>query len=109
MQQLEKDFNSLSSAIILEDYNAIEKAAIALADHPQPKDQLPLIAKKLGGRLPDFKSFDGRVHDSAKEIAKLVKKKDMKGILHNYSVVIENCMGCHVRFRSEISTFLNTK
>lgn len=109
MQGLEKSMNNMNTAIFNADYIAIEKAAQEIASHPKPKSELSTIVKTLNIRLFSFKSLDGRVQDSAVEIAKLAKKKDMSGILKKHTIIINNCVKCHTEFRDEISKALAKK
>lgn len=103
---LGQSMNSLNDGIFKEDYDLIQKSALKIAIHPQPKAQLPVIAKTLGKEISQFKSYDMKVHDSAMEIAKLAKKKDMFKILESHKVIMENCVSCHKPFREKVSKVL---
>jgi len=107
MRGLEKSLHKLDHGIFLEDFKLIKKSAMEIAIHPKPLGELPRIMKKLGKRVPIFKAFDLRVHKAAKEIAELTAKKDMTGILNKHSVMMKNCVGCHLQYRIEIASLLN--
>ena len=107
MKNLGKSMDDLNYGIFYEDFKKIEEAAANIADHPKPKSQLPTIIKTLNIRMPRFKSFDSKVHDSAKEIVELAQKKDMNGILKKHKVIMKNCVACHSQFRSEVSRALS--
>ena len=96
----------LDRGIFYEDFKLIAKGAQNVAEHPKPAKQLPIVVKTLGKRMAKFKSFDGKVHNSAAEIVKLAKKKDMNGILKRHRVIVTNCVACHNQFRKEISSAL---
>ncbi len=102
MRGLSTSMNSLNQGIFYEDFHLIEKAALELANHPKPVNQLPIVMKTLKERMPGFKKFDGKVHNSALNIASLAKKKDLDGILKQHRVIMNNCVACHAKFRAEI-------
>lgn len=107
MQGLGESMDELSRGIFYEDFKVIEKAAYKVANHPKPKSQLPTVIKTLNIRMPKFKSFDSKVHDSAMEIVEFAKKRDMDNILKKHKVIMNNCVACHTQFRSEISKALS--
>ena len=107
MQGLGDSMDELNRGIFYEDFKVIEKAAFKVANHPKPKTQLPTVIKTLNIRMPKFKAFDSKVHDSAMEIVEFAKKKDMDNILKKHKVIMNNCVACHTQFRSEISNALS--
>ncbi|WP_127718253.1 cytochrome c [Halobacteriovorax sp. HLS] len=107
MQGLGESMDELNRGIFYEDFKIIEKAAYKVANHPKPKSQLPTVIKTLNIRMPKFKSFDSKVHDSAMEIVEFAKKRDMDNILKRHKVIMNNCVACHTQFRSEISKALS--
>jgi len=109
MQGLEKSMGMLNKGIFYDDFNMIEKSALAIAFHPKPKQQLPIVVKALGKKIGEFKLYDIKVHDAANEIAKLAKQKNFNGILEKHQVIINNCIACHQQFKSEISKVLSIK
>jgi len=107
MRGLEKSLKKLDHGIFFEDFKLIKKSAMEIAIHPKPLGELPKILKKLGKRAPSFKGFDLKVHNAAKEMAELASKKDMFGILNKHSIMLKNCVGCHLQYRIEIASLLN--
>ncbi len=107
MQGLGDSMNELNRGIFYEDFKNIENAAFKVANHPKPKTQLPTVIKTLNIRMPKFKAFDSKVHDSAMEIVEFAKKRDMENILKKHKVIMNNCVACHTQFRSEISKALS--
>lgn len=107
MQGLGESMDELNRGIFYEDFRVIEKAAYKVANHPKPKSQLPIVIKTLNKRMPKFKSFDSKVHDSAMEIVEFAKKRDMDNILKRHKIIMNNCVACHTQFRSEISKALS--
>ena len=107
MQGLGDSMDELNRGIFYEDFKNIEMAAFKVANHPKPKSQLPTVIKTLNIRMPKFKAFDSKVHDSAMEIVEFAKKKDMDNILKKHKVIMNNCVACHTQFRNEISEALS--
>lgn len=110
MQGLLKNSHLLTEGIFYDDFTKIEKAANHIADHPKPG--MPTMKKVigyLGKEMPKFKSFDGKVHNTAVEIAKAAKNKDMKRVMSNYHQLIDGCQSCHSQFKQRVSKQLNTK
>jgi len=109
MAGLSDAMSDLGKGIFYEDFKLIEKAAGNVVEHPKPKGQLPKIVWALKFRMMDFKKLDGVVHDSAKDIVELAKKKDMQGILKKHAIVVNGCIACHDKFRDEISNLFTKK
>ena len=102
MQGLADSMDILNKGIFYEDFKKIELGAKGIAVHPKPKSQLPTIIKTLNIRMLQFKGTDDKVHNAASSIRKLAKKKDMKGILKQHEIIMNNCVSCHTQFRDEI-------
>lgn len=109
MQNLGKAMDSLNQGIFNENFKVIEKAASALANHPKPKSQLPIVASTLKDRIKKFKSFDKKVHSAAQTMVDLAKQKDLTGILKHHAIVVSNCVACHTQFRKELSAAIKKK
>lgn len=109
MQGLGKSMEDLSQGIYEENFTVIGRAAAKVANHPKPKTQLPIVVGTLKERMPQFKAFDLKVHNSAAEIVELAKSKDMNGILKKHHVIMTNCVACHTQFRAEVSKALFNK
>jgi len=107
MQGLLKDSHLLSEGIFYDDFTKIEKAAKNIADHPNPG--MPTMKKVigyLGKEMLQFKGLDGKVHNTAVEIAKAASNKDMKSVVSNYHELIDGCQSCHSQFKQRVSKVL---
>lgn len=107
MSDLAVNMGSLDRGIFYEDFALIAKSAAKVADHPAPKNQLPTVIKELGKEMPKFKKFDLKVHDAAKNIVAQAQNNDMNGILKNHTIIMENCVSCHLKYRKRISKLFN--
>lgn len=107
MQQLNADTLALTSAMMNEDWVAMEKAGKAIADHPKaPTEERKRIVSHLGERAAQFVAYDKTVHDAAMAITKAAAKQDLESVSHEYSTMIEGCTGCHADFRDEVQSVL---
>ena len=85
MQGLLTDTQLITEGIFLEDFPVIEKAAKHIAEHPKaPMTIRVKLAKAFGSEMLQFKSLDGKVHDTAVTINQAAKNKDMKTIISIY-------------------------
>ena len=103
MQQLGIDFSALESAILVQDFDAAEKAAHAIAFHDTPSfgTKMKLMAS-LRTDMPKFKEADDKVHNLALELEAAAKAKDVKTLIAKQSQMLSACMACHTSYRSRI-------
>jgi len=110
MQGLLKDSHLLSEGIFYDDFAKIEKAAKNIADHPNPgMPTMKKVIDYLGKEMPKFKGLDGKVHNTAVEIAKAAKNKNMVNVISGYHELIDGCQSCHSQFKMKVSRVLNGK
>lgn len=103
MQTLNADTLTLTTALMTEDWHAVEEAATAIADHPKvPMRQRMTIVSYLGARASEFREFDMVVHDAAVAIANAAEDGDIGTATKEYGIMIDGCLSCHADFRSEI-------
>jgi len=103
MNDLAGEMETISRGVWLGDFKSIEAAAVKVADHEKPP--MPERMKILGflkGRAGGFKTADAKVHNNAMAMAEAAKREDMKGVLENFSIVIEGCVECHTDYRPVI-------
>ena len=107
MQQLGIDFSALESAILVQDFDAAEKAAHAMAFHDTPSlgTKMRLMAS-LRTDMPKFKEADDKVHNLALELEAAAKAKDVKTLIAKQSQMLSACMACHTSYRSRIIEIL---
>lgn len=103
MQTLDQDFNTLTSAVMREDYEAMRAAAERVADHPRP----PLEFRKrvmgiLGPEAVGFKAVDEDVHKGAARLLQAAKREDLEGVMRQYHRVSQGCVDCHTGYRQTI-------
>jgi len=103
MQQLSKDLAQAQTAMLIEDTATLEKAAMAVADHPMaPLTERMKVMATLLTDMSDFKGWDEKTHESAKALAQAARAKDQKAQAIAYTGIIEGCMGCHANFRAKL-------
>jgi len=103
MQQLGRDYHTLSQAILMEDFEGAEIAALAIAQHEKPsmRQRMALMAA-LGTEMPKFKQADDAVHQLALEMTKAAKAKDMPQLIQHQSQLMRGCMACHTGYRQKL-------
>ncbi|PHS18135.1 MAG: hypothetical protein COA86_08295 [Kangiella sp.] len=107
MQGLLKDTQLLNEGIFYDDFKKIEQAAKNIADHPNPgMNTMKKVIGYLGTEMPKFKGLDGKVHNTAVEIAKAAKDKNMESVVANYHELIDGCQSCHSQFKQRVSKVL---
>lgn len=103
MKELGESMGRLNQGIFIEDYKLIKHAASEIMNHPKPKSQLSIIIKTLKFSMPNFKSYDSKVNDSAKDIIELANSKNIEEILSKHQVIMNSCVTCHTKYRSKVS------
>ncbi len=110
MNELMKNTQTLSHAILIQDFEQIELAAASIADHPKPSSQtLNQIKQTLNKEMPLFKQYDNTVHQAALTITSLVKAKDIQQITTEYLRMYQGCQSCHADYKERISIALKDK
>ena len=103
MRQLGYDMDALNAALWARDFDALGRAATAIAEHPHvsPKEKARVQAA-LG---PDFAAFgaaDRRVHDAAVRTASAAASEDSERVLAELGSLQSGCVACHDAFRDRL-------
>ncbi|MGK2952650.1 MAG: cytochrome c [Thiobacillus sp.] len=103
MKYLGKNAQAITEGISHEDWPQIEKAALLIADHPQPLlSEKMRIIRFAGTRIGKFKSYDGETHDAAKTVAKAARAGDGEGVILAFQKLQTACHNCHLEFRKSL-------
>ncbi len=104
MMNLEQNMAALQAGIWRGDYQTINKAANALANHAKiPKQEIQKIETILGkDGLKNFVAADKYWHEKTKELAKKASNKDMEEIVNLTAEVFQRCAGCHMKYREPL-------
>ena len=100
MKDLGRNMQSVVDGLSREDYAAIEKAALALADHPQPPlgEKMRVMAF-VGTNSPRYKAFDAETHDNAMALARSAKRGNGEDAIASFAKLQSSCLACHQAFR----------
>lgn len=100
MSDLGKQMQSITDGLARDEYADIGKAAMAIAEHPQPPlSQKVRILGFVGTRIARFKAYDARTHDLALAIAEAARHKDTPAAIDAFRALQLSCHGCHQEFR----------
>ena len=100
MQELDKNMQMISHGISLEDWQLVEKMALAIADHPKPPMGDRMRIKKLFGTdMFKFKSHDIKTHSSAMALSEIAAKRDGDAVITEFAKLQSACLACHQEFR----------
>ncbi len=104
MMNLEQNMAALQAGIWRGDYETINKAANALANHAKiPKREIQKIEAILGkDGLKNFVAADKFWHTKTKELARKANNKDMEQIVNLTAEVFQRCAGCHMKYREPL-------
>lgn len=107
MQNLLKETQQLTAAMLNEDFSFIADKAKNIAEHPKPSMATrKKIMKAMGSKMVEFKSNDDVVHGAAVNIVISAKQKNISGVSENYKKMLDGCLSCHILFKSEVSAIL---
>lgn len=100
MKDMGRNMQAIVDGLSREDYAAVEKASLAIADHPQPPLGEKLrIMSFVGGNAPRFKAFDGETHDNAMALARAAKSGNGGDSIAAFHKIQSSCLACHQTFR----------
>ena len=103
MKDLGKNAQAITEGVSHEDWPQVEKAALLIADHPQPPlSEKMRIMSFAGTRIGKFKSYDGETHDAAKTVAKAAQTGDGEGVILAFQKLQTACHSCHQAFREPL-------
>ncbi len=110
MQEMRLNFLDISDGFLLDDFNKIAEAALAIAEHPRiPPEQVERVAAELGAEMPVFKNFDVQVHELSLEIYKAAKDRDRATAVTAYQGMVAACFDCHAAYRTRVAAILGEK
>lgn len=102
MQGMNANLNTLTSAILAEDFPLITSSAHDIANHPGiEQEDLHKLFERLGSKKEEFIACDSAVHHLAKEISEAGAQKNMGLILEKYYAMIGKTVECHQKYRGE--------
>lgn len=104
MTNLEQNMAALQGGIWRGNYEVIEKAATALANHAKiPKREIKKIRSILGNKgLKDFVAADKYWHKKAKELAQVAGQNDMEQVVNLTTEMVQRCASCHIKYREPL-------
>ncbi|MFW6201446.1 MAG: hypothetical protein ACOC8B_02640 [Gemmatimonadota bacterium] len=103
MVGLERDMQRVAHGIWVEDFDTIQAAAGAIADHPTVTEQeRRWIFGVLGEDAGGFRQADLYVHDTGLELEDAAARADMADVLEAYDRLVRGCVACHREYREPI-------
>lgn len=100
MKDLGKNMQAVVDGLSREDYATVEKAALAIADHPKsPVDEKMRVMAYVGTNAPRFKALDGETHEHATALAKASKAGNGEDAIAAFHKLQSSCLACHQTFR----------
>ena len=100
MKDMGRNMQAITDGLSREDYALVEKAALAIADHPQPPlGEKIRILSFVGSNTGRFKAFDGETHDNAAALAHASKSGIGKEAIAAFQKLQSSCLACHQAFR----------
>lgn len=100
MLGLDKNMQMITHGISLQDWQLVEKTALAVADHPRPPmSERMRIKHFFGPDMASFKSHDIKTHNSAIALSEVAAKKDADAVITEFAKLQAACLACHQDFR----------
>ena len=100
MQELSKNMQAVTDAISREDWARVAEIAPLIADHPKPpQEEKVRILSFIGQDAGRFKAFDGKTHQTAKELGEIASKQDGAAVISSFAALQSSCLACHQSFR----------
>ena len=106
MQELSKNMQAVTDAISREDWAKVAEIAPLIADHPKPPQQEKVrILSFMGTDAGRFKAFDGKTHQTAKELGEIASKRDGAAVISSFAALQNSCLACHQSFRRSFKRY----
>lgn len=100
MRDMGRNMQAITDGISREDYAVVEKAALAIANHPQPPmGEKMRIRSFVGSNTARFKAFDGETHDNATALAHASRSGNGEESIAAFRKLQSSCLACHQAFR----------
>ena len=110
MKEMGRNMQRIVDGLSREDYALVEKAALAIVEHPQPTfGEKMRILGFVSGDAPRFKSFDGETHDNATALANAAHSGEGEGVIAAFHKLQSSCLGCHQTFRRQFVAHFHGK
>lgn len=100
MQQLDRDMQAVTAAIVREDWPRVAALAPKIGNHPAPPlgEKLRILAW-LGTDAGKFRSFDTGVREASAAMGEAATRGDGRAVIAGFAKVQQACLGCHQAFR----------
>lgn len=104
MKNLEQNMAAVQAGIWRGEYDVIQEAARAMADHAKiPPREIARIRSALGEEgLEGFVAADRYWHQKATELATVAGKQDMDRIVSLTTELLRRCSSCHTDYRQPL-------
>lgn len=100
MKEMGRGMQAIVVGTSQEDYAAVEKAALAIAGHPQPPVGEKLrVMSFVGTDAPRYKAMDGEVHANAMALAGASRRGNGEDVITAFQKLQSSCLACHQTFR----------
>lgn len=100
MKDMGRNMQAITDGISREDYAVVEKAALAIANHPQPSvAEKVRILSFVGSNTARFKASDGETHGNATALAHASKSGNGEEAIAAFGKLQSSCLVCHQTFR----------
>jgi cytochrome c556 len=100
MRDMGREAAALADGLMREDYALVERAALKVAEHPQPPpEERARIITWLGARAVRFRGYDQEVHGNGQAVAAAARQRQPKAALEAFHKLQSACMACHLEFR----------
>lgn len=100
MRDMGRDAAAVADGLMREDYALVERAALKVAEHPQPApEERVRIITWLGPRAGRFRGYDQEVHGHGQALAAAARQRQPKAALEAFHELQSACMACHLEFR----------
>lgn len=104
MRNLERNMVAVQAGIWRGDYDVIQEAARAMAEHAKiPPREIARIRRALGEEgLKGFVAADQHWHENATELARVAGQRDMDRIVSLTNDLLRRCSSCHLDYRQPL-------
>ena len=105
MRDMGRDAAAIADGLMREDYALVERAALKVAEHPQPApEERVRIITWLGPRAGRFRGYDQEVHGHGQALAAAARQRQPRAALEAFHKLQSACMACHLEFRQPYLT-----
>ena len=85
MRDMGREAAALADGLMREDYALVERAALKVAEHPQPPpEERARIITWLGARAVRFRGYDQEVHGHGQAVAAAARQRQPKAALEAF-------------------------